>query len=47
MNMYIMSHVHESFQDYSRIQDFEAADFRQILIASLIYFQFILGQLTI
>ena len=46
----------ESFQDYFWIQDFEA-DFlkksvsksriSQILTASLIYFQFILGQLTI
>ena len=47
----------ESFQDYSWIQDFEA-DFpyrksaskswiKQILIASLAYFQFILRILTI
>ena len=37
----------ESFQDYSWIQDYEA-DFLQIIMASLIYFQFILlGQLTI
>ena len=46
----------ESFQGYSWIQDFEA-DFpqksalkywiKQIIMASLIYFQFTIGQLTV
>ena len=44
----------ESFQDYSWIQDFEAAESQpqnaelgRFLTASLIYFQSIFGQLTI
>ena len=36
----------ESFQDYSWIQDSKCW-IRQIKIASLVYFEFILGQLTI